>query len=257
MCKKNIIFALDTGVCKDDVEVVLSESQIKEMEEKINNTITANSHNNEYKYVRFDTSPYAAYVDYNYNISVTNYTQEETNYCGPACVRQSLSFHKNKNSISLTLPSQDTLASKIGTIAKGSASTAMAEALNSYSSTFDFTQSYFAVDILDKTNPSQFFINAMKTMLSTKTTAPIVLLETGSNYGIPQYKGVHIRHYNTISGLTEKVNIQNGDIVSRKLRRVDPHYSSTYKGVYTNDLMEVYEDVKKADESGTNKVLIY
>lgn len=46
---------------------------------------------------------------------VSNYQQETGYWCGPASVRQTLSFHKNKSDSTTSLPSQTTLASKAGT----------------------------------------------------------------------------------------------------------------------------------------------
>lgn len=247
----------DTGVCTEDTDVALSSEEISEMNKKINDTINLIDPNEDYLGTESGIIPYATYVDYNYFITVSNYTQETSYYCGPASVRQSLSFHKSNGNISTSLPSQSTLASKIGTTTSGSASSSMATALNAYKSTFKIPQSYVAVDILDKSDPDGFLAEALKNMLSNKYTAPIILIDTGNNYGISQYKGVYIRHYNTVSGLTEKVNIQNGEVASRKVRRVDPHYSSTYRGVFTNDFAEVYQAVKQADQNGANKVLIY
>ncbi len=43
---------------------------------------------------------------------VTNYKQERTYWCGPASVRQSLSFHRKDSGSGTSLPSQTTLASE-------------------------------------------------------------------------------------------------------------------------------------------------
>lgn len=250
------ISATNTGACDNDSEETLTEEEQKEAEAKIQKTIDSAELINKTE-TETGIMPYAAYLDHKYMISVSNYTQETNYYCGPAAVRQTLSFHKSKNNVSTSLPSQKTLASAIGTTTSGSTSSGIASGLNKYKTTFKIPSNYVATDILDKAKPYNFLVEAIKSSVSKQVAAPIVLIDTGNNYGIPQYKGVHIRHYNTISGLIETENIQNGDIAARSIRRVDPHYNSKYRGVYTNTYGEVYQAVEQADKNGTNKVLIY
>ncbi len=246
----------NTGVCDNDLEELLTEEEQKEAKAKIQETIDSIEPKSQLKNEN-EIIPYAAYVDHKYMISVTNYTQETSYYCGPAAVRQTLSFHKSKNNISTALPSQKTLASAIGTTTSGSTSTGIAAGLNKYKTTYKIPTSYVATDVLDKSKPASFFVQAIKSSVSKQVAAPIILIDTGNNFGIPEYKGVHIRHYNTISGLIETENIQNGEIAARKIRRVDPHYNSKYRGVFTNDYRDVYQAVEQADKNGSNKVIIY
>jgi len=185
---------------------------------------------------------------------VTNYKQETTYYCGPASSRQSLSFHKSRSGSSSSLPSQGTLAGRIGTTTDGSATTGIVSALNSYSGTFG-SIGYVASDITNTSNPYETFVNRIGTMLRSITqnpTAPIILVQT--KY-IPRYNKVASRHYMTVSGI-------NDDASPMQMRSVDPHYSSAYYGVRwenvgsttTNGLCRAcYE----ADVAGSNKAMAW
>jgi len=185
---------------------------------------------------------------------VTNYRQETTYWCGPASVRQSLSFHRTDSGSSAGLPSQTTLANKIGTTSDGSSTAAMASALNSYNGVFG-SVIYLASNITDTSNPYETFVNRIGTMLRSITvnaTAPIILAQT--KY-IPRYNGVSSRHYMTVSGINDNVS-------PMQMRSVDPHYSSAYYGVRwenvgstsTNGLCKAcYE----ADRAGSNRVMAW
>jgi len=185
---------------------------------------------------------------------VTNYKQETTYWCGPASARQSLSFHKSDSGSGTGLPSQTTLSKKIGTTSDGSATSAIASALNSYDGVFG-SVSYLASNITDTTNPYESFVNRIGTMLRSITvnpTAPIILTQT--KY-IPRYKGVSARHYMTVSGINDNVS-------PMQMRSVDPHYNSAYYGVRwenvgstsTNGLCKAcYE----ADLAGSNKAMAW
>jgi len=185
---------------------------------------------------------------------VTNYKQERTYWCGPASTRQSLSFHKSDSGSGAGLPSQTTLANKIGTTTDGSATTGIVSALNSYSGTFG-SVSYLASNISDTSNPYESFVNRIGTMLRSITvnpTTPIILVQT--KY-IPRYNKAASRHYMTVSGINDNVS-------PMQMRSVDPHYSSAYYGVRwenvgsttTNGLCRAcYE----ADLAGSNKVMAW
>lgn len=190
-----------------------------------------------------------------YLISVTNFAQENGYYCGPASVRQSLSFHKSKIGSSTSLPSQSTLASKIGTTTNGSTTSGIAKGLNAYKSTFGFSGNpYVAADLTNVSNPRSTFETRIKGVLRNRTNAPIVLLQT--KY-LPRYSGKSIRHYNTISGYSH--NYSTG---SKKMRTVDPHYNSTYRGIRWDPVGSttsngVFRAVYEADKAGTNKAMAY
>jgi hypothetical protein len=185
---------------------------------------------------------------------VTNYKQETTYWCGPASARQSLSFHRTNSGSSTGLPSQTTLAGRIGTTTDGSSTAAIAAALNTYNGVFG-TVSYLASNITDASNPYETFVNRIGTMLRSITvnpTAPIILAQT--RY-IPRYRGVASRHYMTISGINDNVS-------PMQMRSADPHYNSAYYGMRwenvgstsTNGLCKAcYE----ADRAGSNKAMAW
>lgn len=186
-------------------------------------------------------------------IWVANYKQERTYWCGPACVKQSLSFHKRVSGSSYSLPSQATLAEKIGTTTSGSLTTKIADALNSYSGKFGYIY-YLASDIAYCENPLVVFRSRIVSMIYYKETAPIVLLQT--RY-LHRYKseGKYIRHYVTISGYDDSSN-------PVKMRTVDPNYDDRFLGIWWDpvgctEADGVFRAVYNADLEGTNKVMAW
>ncbi|MHB8840955.1 MAG: C39 family peptidase [Candidatus Aquicultor sp.] len=107
----------------------------------------------------------------NISISVTNYMQEKSYWCGPASARQSLSFHKTKSGSSTTLPSQTTLATKIGTTTSGSTTTGIKNALNSYNGTFGSIY-YVASNLTDQSDPLGTFKYRIGHMIDIKYRYP-------------------------------------------------------------------------------------
>jgi chaperonin GroEL len=187
-------------------------------------------------------------------LPVTNYKQERTYWCGVAAVRQSLSFHKAFSGSTKSLPSQTTLAGKIGTTTSGSSTAAMAAALNSYNGVFG-SVSYLASDISNTTNPYETFVNRVGTMLvwmQTSPTAPIILTQTAY---IPRYNGVASRHYMTISGINDTVS-------PMKMRSADPHYNSAYYGIRwenvgSTTINGLCRACYQADLGGSNKAMAW
>lgn len=188
-----------------------------------------------------------------YTVGVANYKQETTYWCGPAAVRQTLGFHKNKSASTTSLPSQTTLASKAGTTTDGSTSTGLATALNAYKNTFG-TYNYVAADIIAAGGSASESFNLFKTRVTSEiiagTYAPIVLLET--EY-LTRYNGRGIRHYNTISGWNNSTG---------QLRLVDPHHDDKYLGTFWDPMGAlndngVFRAVYNADLNGTNKAMVY
>ncbi|NTW28346.1 MAG: hypothetical protein HGA39_03145 [Coriobacteriia bacterium] len=185
---------------------------------------------------------------------VTNYRQETTYWCGVASARQALSFHKAFSGSSAALPSQSTLATRIGTTTSGSTTTGIASALNRYNGTFG-SVSYLASDITDTANPYETFVNRIGTMLKymvSSPTTPIILVET--KY-IPRYNGVSARHYMTISGINDTVS-------PMKMRSVDPHYNSAYYGIRWENVGSTTVNglcraCYEADVRGTNKAMAW
>lgn len=185
---------------------------------------------------------------------VTNFKQEKTYYCGPAATRQALSFHKAKSGSSTGLPSQTTLAKKIGTTSDGSATTGLVSALNSYNGTFG-SVSYIASNITGTTSPYETFVNRIGTMLrsiTTNPTTPIILAQT--KY-IPRYNSVSSRHYMTISGINDNVS-------PMQMRSVDPHYKSAYYGVRWENVGSTSSNglckaCYEADRAGANRVMAW
>lgn len=217
-----------------------------------------------YKDNLFDESSVIAQVmpvEHTYTVPVTNFIQEKTNWCGPACVRQTLSFHRSKASNSFSLPSQTEIAKKLKVYgnSNGSLSTDIASTLNSYLSDFKVSGKYLSTDINDKSNPGEWLYSILKDEIKAKTYAPIVLVDTNDPNGLAQYTKYNekIRHYNTISGVKEVEDANLGKIIERSVCRVDPHYKSTFSGSYWEVYANLYSSVSYADSHGPNKVLIY
>jgi hypothetical protein len=156
-----------------------------------------------------------------HTLSATNYKQETSYYCGPASARQSLSWHKARSGSSATLPSQGTLAGKIGTSTSGSLTTGIARALNSYNGTFG-TVNYVASNLTDTGNPTSAFYTRIGWMLEDARTVPVILTATSR---IPRYNGHVSRHYMSVSGINDTASAVT-------MRSVDPNYNSSYRGVY-------------------------
>lgn len=129
-------------------------------------------------------------------IPVSNYDQQRTYWCEPACAQHSISFHKRISGSSYPLPSQTTLADKIGTTTSGSSTGRIAQALNSSSGKFGQIY-YVSSDFASYSSPLVTFRNRIVSMTYTQKTAPIVLLQT--KY-LPRYrlKYKYVRHYVTI-----------------------------------------------------------
>lgn len=200
-------------------------------------------------------------VTYTYTIPVNHFVQEKTNWCGPACIRQTLSFHKNKLSASFSLPSQTDIAKKVGVYgnSNGSSSAVMASTLNTYLKNFGVSRTYVSTDINDKTNSLEWVYSTIKNEIVNQTYAPIVLIDTNDPYGIYEYvkDGVKIRHYNTISGVEEVIDSNLEKLLERNVYRVDPHYNQKYSGKFWGKYLSLHSSMSYADSHGSNKVLIY
>jgi hypothetical protein len=156
-----------------------------------------------------------------HTLSATNYKQETSYYCGPASARQSLSWHRARSGSSATLPSQSTLAGRIGTTTSGSLTTGIARGLNSYNGTFG-TVNYVASNLTDTGDPTGAFYNRIGWMLESARTVPVILTATAR---IPRYSGHSSRHYMSVSGIDDTGS-------SVKMRSVDPNPNAAYRGVY-------------------------
>ena len=219
---------MNTGAVINDPTLTSNESfelekLAKEKDRFLELSLTAASQekDGEFRPLNIDGGEY-------YAISVTANQQEKNNWCGPASGRQALSFHKSRSGSSTALPSQTTLASKMGTNADGSTTTGIAKALNEYKSTFGIGSNYTAASLRNLTNPQGTFETRIKGVLMNKTNAPILLVQTKF---IPRYKGVALRHYITVSAYS--YDHSKG---TKEVRTVDPHYNNTYYGTHWNPL---------------------
>ena len=104
---------------------------------------------------------------------------------------------------------------------------------------------------------SAFFSSALKSQIKGAYTAPIILIDTGHDSGISQYRGVRYRHYNTIKAVVDRENYSTGTSIVISATRVDPHYDNKYYGVYSNPISQIYQAVTQAERNGSNKVLVY
>jgi hypothetical protein len=183
---------------------------------------------------------------------VSLFMQETSYWCGPATVRQSLSYHKSASGSGVSLPSQSTLANEIGTTTSGSVTTAMVRTLNSYSGKFGSIY-YVASDIEDTSNPYESFVNRIGTMLRSGSTAPIILVQT--NY-LERYKGHSTRHYITISGFDDRTS-------TITMRSVDPNRDLRFYGTRwepvgtTTTAFGLCRATYQADIGKTNKVMAW
>lgn len=199
-------------------------------------------------------------VTTSYLIDVPNYKQEKNNWCGPACVRQTLAFHAKKSGISVgNVPSQSSLATSLGIYNSGGASTAsMTSLINNYKSTLGFSgYTYSKCNFNNQSNKIEWLYSMLRTRMKNKNCAPILLFETGTAGGLQKYVGYTYRHYNTISGVEETVDANTNSIMGRYIRRVDPHYNSNFMGVHYDPLQCVAESLALADTNGSNYVIIY
>lgn len=185
---------------------------------------------------------------------VTNYTQERTYWCGPAAARQTLSFHMVFRGSAAPLPSQSTLATKIGTTPSGSSTANIVSVLNSYDGIFG-RMLYIGSNVTGQTTPVlDCFWNRIGNGLfqPSEPYVTICLMQTSR---IPRYGGHRSRHYMTISGIDDTT-------ATRKMRSVDPHYNSAYRGIYwdpvgSTTVNSLCRACYQADLDGTNLVMCW
>lgn len=186
-----------------------------------------------------------------HTLSVTNYKQERTYYCGPASARQSLSWHRARSGSTAALPSQTTLANKIGTTTAGSLTSKIAPALNGYNGTFGAVN-YVASNITDTGSPATAFYSRIGWMLEDARTVPIILTATSR---ITRYNGHVARHYMSVSGINDTTS-------TIRMRSVDPNYNSAYYGVYWDAMGSTTANglcraCYQADIDGTNLAMCW
>ena len=161
---------------------------------------------------------------YGYKVKyVPCYAQERSYWCGPAAARQSLYWHRAVSGSGVALPSQTTLAGKIGTTTLGSSTARIAGALNAYRGIFG-NYYYVAADISNTADPLGAFYARIGGMLASNAggTVPIILVQT---YYVTRYGGHSSRHYMTVSGIDDRY-------VPVRMRDVDPNWSAVYRGTY-------------------------
>lgn len=179
-----------------------------------------------------------------YGVTVPNYRQETGYWCGPASVRQNLSWHKTKSGGSYSLPSQTTLANQAGTTSDGSSSLKLRNTLNYYDSYYGFSYNNYVVarltgDGYTYSNPQSVFETRVKGVLSNQTNAPIVGVRT---VYIPRYGTKSLSHYMTISAYSYDYNTGAKDV-----RTVDPNWDSAYLGIYWDPIgTTTYKGIFKA-----------
>lgn len=161
---------------------------------------------------------------YGYRVkSVPCYAQERSYWCGPAAARQSLAWHRMMSGSGASLPSQSTLAAKIGTTTNGSSTTGIARALNAYRGMFG-TYYYVCADISNTGDPLGAFYNRIGGMVSSNAggTVPIILMQTSR---LTRYRGHASRHYVSVSGIDDRST-------PVRMLDVDPNWNSAYRGTY-------------------------
>lgn len=186
-----------------------------------------------------------------------NYRQETSYFCGPASTRQSLAYHKANSGSGVALPSQTTLAGRIGTTTSGSSTSGIVSTLNSYNGTFGFIR-YIGSNIVGTTNPYETFVNRIGQDLrqpggvTNSPSIPITLMQTSK---IPRYNGHPSRHYMSISGIDDTVS-------PMIMRSVDPNNNSAYYGVYwdpvgSTTVNGLCRACYQADLDGTNLAMAW
>jgi len=185
---------------------------------------------------------------------VPNFRQETGWWCGPASARQSLAWHRRVSNPRLPLPSQATLAGRIGTTQSGSLTTGIARALNRYNGVFGRVN-YAASDLTNQSNPLWAFRWRVGISLhhsASPGTVPVILVQT--RY-IPRYEGRSSRHYISISGYDERATVV-------KMRSVDPHWDSRFFGAHwdpvgTSTTRGLFRACLEADRAGTNMAMVW
>lgn len=193
-----------------------------------------------------------------YVIPVEQNKQVKFYYCGPASVRQSLSFHKTDSGIGLSLPSQEKIAFTAGTDnMKASTSAGLAKAINQYRHDFDFADTPYKLgDIEGSSNPIGLLKSRVKASISSRTNAPILLVET-ENMNRYSKAPKNYRHYVTVSGYFGSRNA---------MRIVDANHivanGTAFGGTYEENIGNgttkgVGKAVLIADKKGGNAAMLW
>jgi hypothetical protein len=163
-----------------------------------------------------------------YYLNITSFKQVKPYYCGPASALQTLSFHKSESGSKKALPSQSTLAKKIGTEkSKASSSYGIRDALNAYKSTFGFSSyPYVVADLTNTSDPEYTFEARIKYDLRNGIHAPILLVNTKH---LKIYKGTTLRHYVTTAAYTYDYFTQKKQIKYADLNYKDAYYGQHYE----------------------------
>jgi hypothetical protein len=191
---------------------------------------------------------------YGYKVKgVPCYAQERSYWCGPASARQSLYWHKASSGSGTALPSQTTLASRIGTTTSGSSTAAIARAMNAYNGIFGRFY-YVAADISNVGDPLGAFYDRIGGMVSSGagSTVPIILLQTAY---VTRYGGHMSRHYVSIAGI-------NDTAVPVRMLDVDPNWNAAYRGTYWDEVgctlhSGLCMGCFKADVAGSNLAMAW
>ncbi|MDM5431256.1 C39 family peptidase [Bacillus mycoides] len=193
-----------------------------------------------------------------FEIPMEGNIQSKFYYCGPASVRQSLSFHKIDSGIGLPFPSQEQIAFSAGTEHhQASTSVGLVKSINQYRHDFDFEDTPYKLgDIEDSANPVQLLTQRVKTSLSNRTNAPILLVET-ENMQHYSKAPKNYRHYITVSGYYGNENsmrIQDANHIV--------HNNVAFGGEYKETIGDgsskgVGKAVLMADKKGGNAVVIW
>lgn len=175
-----------------------------------------------------------------YEMNVPLKVQEEYYYCGPASVQQAMNYHRNKfiaaGGNPSALPSQDVLATDIGTTQAGSNTWRMRQSLNGNglhtnpSYNWPVLLGYNGVTyqylrIAQTSNPYSTIFNSITADVSSQQKVPIVLVETAK---LPRYEEHPACHYMAISGVLQTAQYY------REVRTVDPNDSTVTgrQGIY-------------------------
>lgn len=190
-----------------------------------------------------------------YSVPVIYNAQLEPYWCGPAAIRQSLSFHKEKSKSTISLPSQSTLADEADVTSDGAWTAYLRDAINNYSSIniYNFDD-YVAGDVSCFSNPLYVFETRIKYDLQYEEAAPVIMIERSF---VPRYADKEGRHYITVSEYSYTFATEE-----KLIKDVDPDWRAQYGGDYwdpigTETEEGLFKAVLQADYAVDNKVMLY
>lgn len=175
---------------------------------------------------------------YVYKLSITNYQQQNSYYCGPANVKQVVQYLNGSSA------SQDTYANYMGTNStNGTYVYAVKNALNNYTSK---TYNY----VLGSNYTASSFSTLVKTRVSEKK--PIILHANTSSLSL--YNGTSLGHYITVNGHTLTAAF-GGNTGIDNIYYVDTWYGNYGSGSVLGEHMDTTSNVFNTVNSSNRYII--